>query len=224
MRTFVRAAVLAAALSVLQVANAQSVIFSNWEPGDPALASGGFGSGIFLTGPRFVSQANEDLMLGSVVARMFVQCLYAPFCTTPPPGTTMSAWLDVFADNNGMPGALLSSSAPMTVSTNFPPDAYSFSFGSGTIIKSGQTYWLRGNTSSPTNLATTWIGNAHNIRGVARWTTAGVYEGYFTDSLQPTISVLSAVPEPSQWVFLAIALPVLFRRARVLKRDQEAGT
>lgn len=212
-----RAALLASAIPFGQSAGAQSVIYSNMSAGDAFVYSANATwviSSFRTTGARFVSDAATDLMLGSVQAPMFTGCLYVgTVCQPPTAGTSMQISLNVFADSNNAPGALLAQSAPVSVTTTGMP--YSFAFPTGTILESGETYWINATTTSPASLGAGWAWNLQGASGVAVW-QGGTYSTYFTGA-EVGLSVL-AVPEPGQWALLLLGVPVLLH----LRRRTEA--
>lgn len=212
-RHLTRGIALGASLLASQFTSAQEVIYSNMTASDPF----NYGAGstwvitdFRTTGARITSSAATDLPLGSVVAPMSTVCLYvATVCQTPPAGTTMQVWLDIFADNNNVPGVLLARSEVVAVSTVGMP--YTFSFAAGTVLQAGASYWVKSNTSSPASLGAGWAWNQQGRTGVAVW-LAGTYSTTFQGA-EVALSV-TPVPEPAQWLMLLSALPLLLLRLR----------
>jgi hypothetical protein len=204
-------------------ASAQSVIYSNMSVDDP-LQYGANETWVIssfrATGARFVSLAATDLILGSVVAPMSTVCLYVDtVCEPPTPGTTMQISLNVFADSDNKPGALLAQSTALSVST--VGALYSFSFASGTILESGSAYWINGSTSSPSNLGAGWARNLQGSIGVGVWLN-GSYDTSF-EGPEVALKVLSPIPEPAQWAFFAIGLLAVLMRLRSRARAQHSA-
>ena len=202
LRIVARAGAIAAALVFCQVAPAQTVLYSNMSTSDSFnYNSSWIIANNYTSGVRITSVATAPLDM--VIAPVSVVCHYvATVCQTPSVGTTMQIWMDVLADNNNAPGALLARSSTIAVPTAGEP--HSFAFASGTTLEAGSRYWIRGGSSSPVDLGAGWAWNTHATSG-----TLGLWRGTSFDqfqSLEHALQVLSPVPEPAQWVLLAISL------------------
>lgn len=229
---------LVGALSVLLVlhlgadANAQSVLYSNIQPGDPfGLAQYGSVPAVVNStqpfhlyqgiGARFVSQSSG--LVGAIEVPVALTCNLPTAnwnddpCAAPqqlpiPAGAENPMWFTIMSDNSGVPGTVLAVSSPTPVGSS---KIYSFSFSSGAALQSGSTYWVRGDTMQ-SQFMMGWEQNRHAIAGTAVW--GGSFSdtpkfSYLLDGLsQPAFTLTSAVPEPPQVVLLAFGL-VLIRIA-----------
>jgi hypothetical protein len=201
--------------------NARSnVIYSNIGPTDQF----SFGSWIVanlnspelfnhrVTGSRFTAAPGPNLELGSILAPIFLTCYVPAYpgpCATPPAGSQMDIWLNVFADSGGVPGPMLTRSSTQTITPQTPLSE--FQFASGTVLTPGSDYWVQADTSVSIMVGG-WAANQQGVLGLGSWLENfnGTLDFEYVAELDaPAFMVLSSVPEPKTWLMLLVAGPVL---------------
>lgn len=171
-----------------------------------------------VSSSSFIAAEGPNLELGSIIAPIFLSC-YSPIlpgpCATPPTGSTMSAWINIFQDNAGAPGAFLARSTAAVITPQTTISEFSFSLG--TMLTPGVRYWIQAD-KSVSRLNGGWAANTQGNLGlgISLENFSGELDfTYFANSAAPAYTVLSSVPEPESWMLMLAAIPLA---ARLKKR------